>query len=35
MNVTQGNAEALPDASKEVRLEVNSEKTKYLFMSHY
>jgi hypothetical protein len=35
MNVTQGNAEDFPDDSKEVRLEINSEKTKYLFMSHY
>jgi hypothetical protein len=29
------NAEALLDASKEIGLEVNSEKTKYMFMSRH
>jgi hypothetical protein len=31
----QKNKEALLDADKEVGLEVNSEKTKYMFMPHY
>jgi hypothetical protein len=30
----QKNTEALLDAGKEVGLEVNSEKTKYMLMSH-
>jgi hypothetical protein len=30
----QKNTEALVDAGKEVGLEVNSEKTKYMLMSH-
>jgi hypothetical protein len=36
-NITQRkkNAEALLDASKEIGLEVNSEKTKYMFMSRH
>jgi hypothetical protein len=29
------NAETLLDASKEIGLEVNSEKTKYVFMSRH
>jgi hypothetical protein len=33
INITNKNAEALLDASKETVLEVNSEKTKYMFMS--
>jgi hypothetical protein len=35
INIIKKNAEALLDASKEIGLEVNSEKTKYLFMSHH
>jgi hypothetical protein len=35
INITRKNAEALLDASKEIGLEVNSEKTKYTFMSHH
>jgi hypothetical protein len=31
----QKNTETLLDASKEVGFEVNSEKTKYILMSHY
>jgi hypothetical protein len=31
----QKNTEALLDTSKEVGLEVNPEKTKYMLMSHY
>jgi sorting nexin-29 len=33
INIIKKNAEALLDASKEIGLEVNSEKTKYMFMS--
>jgi hypothetical protein len=32
INIIKKNAEALLDASKEIGLEVNSEKTKYMFM---
>jgi hypothetical protein len=35
INIIKKNAEALVDASKEIGLEVNSEKTKYMFMSHH
>jgi sorting nexin-29 len=35
INITKKNAEALLDASKEIGLEVNSEKTKYMFMSRH
>jgi hypothetical protein len=35
INVIKKNAEALLDASKETGLEVNSEKTKYMFMSRH
>jgi hypothetical protein len=35
MNIIKKNAEALFDDSKEIGLEVNSEKTKYMFMSHH
>jgi hypothetical protein len=35
MNIIKKNAEALLDASKEIGLEVNSEKTKYMFMSRH
>jgi hypothetical protein len=35
INIIKKNAEALLDASKEIGLEVNSEKTKYMFMSHH
>jgi hypothetical protein len=35
INIIQKNAEALLDASKEIGLEVNSEKTKYMFMSRH
>jgi len=35
MNVIKKNTEALLDASKEVDLEVNTEKTKHMFMSHH
>jgi hypothetical protein len=34
-NIRKKNAEALLDASKEIGLEVNSEKTKYMFMSRH
>jgi hypothetical protein len=34
IDTVQKNTEALLDASKEVGLEVNSEKTKYMLMSH-
>jgi hypothetical protein len=34
MNITK-NAEAVLDASDEVDLEVNTQKTKYIFMSHH
>jgi hypothetical protein len=34
IDTIQKNAEALLDAGKEVGLEVNSEKTKYMLMSH-
>jgi hypothetical protein len=34
-NIIKKNAEALLDASKEIGLEVNSEKTKYMFMSRH
>jgi hypothetical protein len=34
-NIVKKNAEALLDASKEIGLEVNSEKTKYMFMSRH
>jgi hypothetical protein len=33
--IIKKNAEALLDASKEIGLEVNSEKTKYMFMSRH
>jgi hypothetical protein len=33
INIVKENAETLLDANKEVGLEVNSEKTKYMFMS--
>jgi hypothetical protein len=35
ITVIKKNAEAVLDASKEIGLEVNSEKTKYMFMSHH
>jgi hypothetical protein len=35
INTIKKNAEALLDASKEIGLEVNSEKTKYMFMSRH
>jgi hypothetical protein len=35
INITKKNAETLLDASTEIGLEVNSEKTKYMFMSHH
>jgi hypothetical protein len=35
INIIKKNAEALLDASKETGLEVNSEKTKYMFTSHH
>jgi hypothetical protein len=35
INIIKKNAEALLDASKEIGLKVNSEKTKYVFISHY
>jgi transcriptional regulator NrdR family protein len=35
INIIKKNAEALLDASKETGLEVNSEKTKYMFMSYH
>jgi hypothetical protein len=35
IHVIKKNAEALLDASKEISLEVNSEKTKYMFMSRH
>jgi hypothetical protein len=35
INIIKKNAEALLDASKELGLEVNSEKTKYMFMSRH
>jgi hypothetical protein len=35
INIIKKNAEALLDASKEIDLEVNSEKTKYMFMSRH
>jgi hypothetical protein len=35
INIIKKNAEALLDDSKEIGLEVNSEKTKYMFMSHH
>jgi hypothetical protein len=35
INIIKKIAEALLDASKEIGLEVNSEKTKYIFMSHH
>jgi hypothetical protein len=35
INIIKKNAEALLDASKEIGLEVNSEKTKYMFMSRH
>jgi hypothetical protein len=35
INILKKNAEALLDASKEIVLEVNSEKTKYMFMSRH
>jgi enoyl-[acyl-carrier-protein] reductase (NADH) len=34
IDTIQKNTEALLDASKEVGLEVNSEKTKYMLISH-
>jgi hypothetical protein len=35
INIIKKNAEALLDASKEIGLEVNSEKIKYMFMSRH
>jgi hypothetical protein len=35
INIIKKNAEAVWDASKEIGLEVNSEKAKYMFMSHH
>jgi transcriptional regulator NrdR family protein len=35
INIIKKNAEALLVASKEIGLEINSEKTKYMFMSHH
>jgi hypothetical protein len=35
INIINKNAEALLDVSKEIGLEVNSEKTKYMFMSRH
>jgi hypothetical protein len=35
INIIKKNAEALLDASKEIGLEVNSEKTKYMFTSRH
>jgi hypothetical protein len=35
MNTTKNNTEVIIDTSKEVGLEVNAEKTKYILMSHY
>jgi hypothetical protein len=35
INNIKKNAEALLDDSKEIGLEVNSEKSKYMFMSHH
>jgi hypothetical protein len=35
INIIKKNAESLLDANKEVSLEVNSEKTKYMFMSRH
>jgi hypothetical protein len=35
MNIIKKNAESLLDASKEIGLEVKSEKTKYMFMSRH
>jgi hypothetical protein len=35
INIIKKNTEALLDASKEVGLEVNAEKSKYMFMSHH
>jgi hypothetical protein len=35
LNIINKNAEALLDASKETGLEVNSEKTKYMFTSRH
>jgi hypothetical protein len=35
INIIKKNAEALLDASKEIGLEVNSEKTKHMFMSRH
>jgi hypothetical protein len=35
INIIKKNAETLLDASKEIGLEVNSKKTKYMFMSRH
>jgi hypothetical protein len=35
INIIKKNAETLWDASKEIGLEVNSEKTKYMFMPRH
>jgi hypothetical protein len=35
INTIKKNAKTLLDASKEIGLEVNSEKTKYMFMSRH
>jgi hypothetical protein len=35
INIIKKNTEALSDASMEVGLEVNAEKTKYIFMSNH
>jgi hypothetical protein len=35
INIIKKNAESLLDVSKEIGLEVNSEKTKYMFMSRH
>jgi hypothetical protein len=35
MNIIKENTEALLDTSKEAGLELNTEETKYMFMSHH
>jgi sorting nexin-29 len=35
INIIKKNVDALLDASREIGLEVNCEKTKYMFMSHH
>jgi ribosomal protein S2 len=34
INTTKGNTETLLEASKDIGLEINAEKTKYVIMSH-